>query len=193
MEKTTTTLSNHTAPPGRPTDLSGLTLRPLRVSDAEAFHAMCQQPQAFHHGSTRLPYGTLAQTREWIEKLAPSNVAIVAVLGDALVGTAELYVNGRRRAHSASLGIGVHDDFHGLGIGKRLLAELIDVADNWLGLRRLELHVFVDNERAIALYRQFGFEIEARLRGCVLRDGELIDDYLMARLVDAPPLAAEHR
>ena len=194
MEKnTTTTLPDSTAKAEELGDLSGLVLRPLRVSDAQAFHAMDQHADVFHHANVGLPYDTLARTHEWIETLAPSTVALVAVVGETLVGHAELYVNGRRRGHSASLGLAVRENCQRRGIGSRMLAELIDVADNWLGLRRVELNVFTDNHAALVLYRKFGFEIEVRQRGSVLRDGELVDSYLMARLVDAMPLASDDR
>ena len=60
----------------------------------------------------------------------------------------------------------------------------LDLADNWLGLVRVELTVFVDNEPAIALYRKFGFEVEGTHRKYGRRDGELIDTYAMARVRD---------
>ena len=51
---------------------------------------------------------------------------------------------------------------------------MLDVADNWLNLRRLELTVYVDNEAAIALYKKFGFIIEGRLRQDAFRAGEFV-------------------
>ena len=80
------------------------------------------------------------------------------------------------------MGISVHDDFHGRGIGSALLAALIDTADNWLNLRRLELVVYVDNAPALRLYEKFGFVIEGRRRRDVFRDGEFVDSFIMARL-----------
>ncbi len=60
-----------------------------------------------------------------------------------------------------------------------------------MGLGRLQLTVFVDNARAIALYRRFGFVTEGRLSGFVERqDGSFIDAYLMA-LIDAKPSAKD--
>jgi len=70
------------------------------------------------------------------------------------------------------------------------MAAIIDAADNWLNLRRLELTVYVDNEPAIRLYRKFGFEIEGTRRADVFRDGRFVDSFAMARLRDgwsAPP------
>jgi putative acetyltransferase len=65
---------------------------------------------------------------------------------------------------------------------------LCDYADRWLGLRRIELQVYADNARAIALYRRFGFEHEGTHRAYALRDGQLVDSLSMARLVPAPPV-----
>ncbi|AXE92960.1 GNAT family N-acetyltransferase [Paraburkholderia sp. 22099] len=170
----------------------GLTLRALRPADAEQFHAMQQLP-AVVNGNPHAPFRTLASTREYLEKLEPTEIAIAAIIGDTLVGEAELTPLKGRRSHAGSIGIGVHDAWHRRGIGNALMTELLDLADNWLGLRRVELHVFADNHAALALYRKFGFEIEARQRGAVLRRGVLIDCYFMARLRDAAPLMSMHR
>lgn len=59
---------------------------------------------------------------------------------------------------------------------------LLDLADNWLMLKRVQLTVFTDNERAIELYESLGFEREATLRGATAKGGKYADEYLMARL-----------
>jgi putative acetyltransferase len=164
----------------------GLTLRALRVADTEQFHALLQLPAAMN-GNPQLPFRTIASTREYLEKLEAPEIAIAATVGDTLVGSASLRPFKGRRAHAASLGIGVHDAWQRRGIGYALMAELLDLADNWLGLRRVELHVYTDNHAALALYRKFGFEIEAHQRGAVLRRGVLIDCFFMARLREPAP------
>lgn len=143
------------------------------------------------HGNPGAPYRTLAETREWIGKFAAPEVPVLALVGDRLVGFGVLWPGKGRRAHTARIALGVHEAWHGQGIGYALMAELLDLADNWLGLRRVELNVFTDNEPAIALYRKCGFEVEALQRGAALRDGVLIDCYLMARLCEPMPFATD--
>jgi putative acetyltransferase len=87
-----------------------------------------------------------------------------------------------RRNHAAHLGMGVHDDYAGRGIGTALLRALLDTADNWINLKRLELTVFVDNAPAVALYERHGFENEGTLRAYAFRNGAFVDAYAMARI-----------
>lgn len=57
---------------------------------------------------------------------------------------------------------------------------LVNLAFNWLGLRRIELTVFTDNTAAVHLYEKFGFAIEGTARRYGLRNGEFVDAYHMA-------------
>lgn len=59
---------------------------------------------------------------------------------------------------------------------------LLDIADQWLMLIRVELTVFVDNEKAIKLYEKCGFEIEGMKKKAGIRNGEYVDEYMMGRI-----------
>jgi len=48
---------------------------------------------------------------------------------------------------------------------------MIDLADQWLNLSRLELEVYTDNDAAIHLYKKFGFVIEGTRHQFAYRDG----------------------
>ena len=84
--------------------------------------------------------------------------------------------------HVGSIGMAVHDDWQGRGVGTALMEAALDLADNWLNLTRVELTVYVDNAPAIALYEKFGFEVEGTHRRFAFSDGEYVDGYSMARL-----------
>jgi putative acetyltransferase len=160
---------------------AGLTIRASEPGDWQGIAALIQLPRV-RWGTLRLPYVSAEETRKWLEKPSEGRVQIVAMLDEKIVGTANLTRQQGRRSHVGSIGLCVHDDFHGRGIGASLLAALIDTADNWLDLRRLELAVFVDNEPAVRLYKRFGFAIEGTRRAVAFRDGAYVDDFTMARL-----------
>ncbi len=56
-----------------------------------------------------------------------------------------------------SFGCCVHPQLRNAGLGKQLLAHAIDESRS-RGAEKLRLTVFKKNERAIAVYRRFGFE-----------------------------------
>ena len=87
-----------------------------------------------------------------------------------------------RRGHAGEVGLVVHPDWYRKGVGSALLVALLDLADNWLNLRRTELTVFADNEAAIRLYEKFGFEHEGRHRCYAFRNGAFADALCMARI-----------
>ena len=69
-----------------------------------------------------------------------------------------------------------------MGVGSALLQAAIELAENWMGMTRLQLEVFTDNARAIALYTKHGFEVEGLHRAHSYRDGQYVDTLVMGRL-----------
>ncbi len=76
----------------------------------------------------------------------------------------------------------VSEECRGIGVGSTLLAAAVDLAHNWLAVRRLELTVYTDNHAAIALYKRHGFVIEGEARDYAFRDGEYVDVFFMANI-----------
>lgn len=157
-------------------------LRGIRTSDAEGMCRMSNMP-AYINGSLRLPHSSLDY---WQKRLAERDLSeswIVAELDGELVGAGAVLTNSNPRiAHIGEMVLGVADHVAGRGIGTQIMAALIDIADNWRGLRRLELDVIADNDVAIRIYKKFGFEIEGRQLKSTLRNGEFVDSFCMARL-----------
>jgi L-phenylalanine/L-methionine N-acetyltransferase len=157
-------------------------VRAQEPRDAEAFAAIYACPGVIA-GTLQLPFRSLELRRERLARQDPLAHGLFAELDGQVVGSLMLHVEANpRRRHTGGIGMGVHDDYQGRGVGSALLAAALDLADNWLGLERLELTVFVDNAPAIALYKKFGFEIEGTARRFALRNGEYVDAYTMARL-----------
>jgi putative acetyltransferase len=164
---------------------AGLILRAAAVGDAQALCALLNEP-GYRWGTLRRPYQSVEGTRRWLEQLGRDDLQLVAELDGKVVGNGGLHPQVGRRAHAALIGLGVGDGFRRRGIGTAILGALVDVADNWLDLRRLELSVYVDNAPAITLYERFGFEPEGTLRAYAFRDGRYVDCLMMARLRGLP-------
>lgn len=158
-------------------------LRSVEPGDAEALCRLGNLPTV-RRGTLRIPFDTPGFWRDRIAACGPEATWVVAEVDGAVVGHGNLFAGtSPRRAHVGSiLALVVHDDFAGRGIGTAILTALLDVADNWRGLKRLELDVFADNEPAVRLYERHGFAVEGRRVKAALTDGAYVDMLAMARL-----------
>jgi putative acetyltransferase len=159
-----------------------ITIRKAEPSDAEGIRKCNTAPQVFRN-TLQLPYRSLESVREFLNKSGEGDHILVAVIDSEIAGVIGLHGSSKPRInHRAEIGMMVRDDWQGKGVGTAMMQAVVDLADRWLNLTRIDLTVFTDNERAIALYRKFGFEIEGTLRKYAFRDGEFVDAYLMARV-----------
>ncbi|WP_426240565.1 GNAT family N-acetyltransferase [Pararhizobium sp. DWP1-1-3] len=160
---------------------SELLIRASRPGDYEQMAVMLNQP-GVRRGTLRLPHTRPEEVRSWLEKPSDGGLQLVAERGGVILGAAGLHRQAGRRHHAAMLGMSVHDAYQRQGIGRSLLLELIDAADNWLNIARIELTVFTDNAGAIALYEGAGFVTEGIHKAYAFRDGAFADVLAMARI-----------
>lgn len=164
---------------------SPLVIRRARAEDAPGFAALLADP-AVYPGTLQMPFPSEAL---WRKRLADNDqpgsrhLQLVAERDGLVIASAGLHPvsESPRRTHAMMLGITVAGPAQGQGVGKALMQALLQVADQWANVLRIELTVFADNQRAIALYRSLGFEEEGRLRGYAFRDGRYEDTLAMAR------------
>jgi ribosomal protein S18 acetylase RimI-like enzyme len=102
--------------------------------------------------------------------LENGNPMMVALGGGNVIGWCDI----RRevfpsRAHRGTLGMGLLPELRGCGVGRRLLEATLAQARR-AGFKGIELDVYADNPRAIALYEKAGF-----VREGIVRDASLID------------------
>lgn len=131
---------------------------------------------------------TLEQRAGFIERISRSDnsVYLVAktdpnqVLGFLLLQGGTL----KRVRHSAFLEIMVASNTRGCGVGRALMTAAIEWAEENTILTKIGLSVFADNNRAIGLYRRFGFlEEGSRDKEYLMEDGSYRGDLLMYRYV----------
>jgi putative acetyltransferase len=79
---------------------------------------------------------------------------------ERIIGRATLMHNvSPATKHRAELGIVIHDDYQGNGIGSNLVLFMLYVARS-KGLKKVILDVFADNDRAVHVFEEAGFDIE---------------------------------
>ena len=168
-----------------PAGSSPITVRAFDLSrDLDAWAAVHNQ-HGVALGTLQIPFATV---ESWRSRLVSDYTerALVGEIDGQVVGCIGYHVGRGRKRHTGTLGMGVDVDFQGRGVGSALMAAIIDLADNWYNLWRLELEVYTDNAAGIALYRKFGFEDEGVYRKFAFRGGRYVDALAMARLREDP-------
>ncbi len=163
-------------------------IRPAEPDDAPGVAALLGRIGTVE-GTLQVPDAELASRLEMLRRVEPRDCKLVALAAGEVVGMAGLHTtNGSlRRQHVRLLGIGIAPEWQGRGIGTRLMERLLQWADDWAGVLRIELFVHSDNPDAIRMYQRFGFVEEGRHRAYALKGGRYIDSLSMARLHPRPP------
>lgn len=162
-------------------------IRPIAIGDGKGLNELRRMRGVFEN-LLAIPSERVQKSEERIANMDNNSHEFVAVIKNDLeeekiIGCAGLFISpSMRLRHSAGMGIMIHKDYQCQGVGSKLMETLIDLADNWLMLVRIELGVYPDNEKAIHLYEKFGFEVEGTKKKAVIRNGEYIDEVMMARV-----------
>ena len=166
-------------------DDSMATVREANPSDAKALLAFLNHVAG---ESSFLSFGknefelSEAEEADFLKKCHASNneLYLLATIQDQIVGTIHLAAGKRARVrHSGEFGISILKAYWGLGIGGLLLEALIQWAKATNIIKKINLKVRGDNERAIALYKRKGFTHEGTLSNEICIDGVYYDLYAM--------------
>jgi L-phenylalanine/L-methionine N-acetyltransferase len=158
-------------------------IRRAEPADAEAMRKIFESAKVIY-GTLQLPFSSTETWRKRLAEPQDGTYSLIAFVNDEAVGQSGLHTfpHHPRRRHVGQIGMGVRDDWQGKGVGSALMQAMIDLADKWLNLSRLELEVYTDNEPAIHLYKKFGLITEGTHYQFAFRDGVFVDVYAMARL-----------
>jgi [ribosomal protein S5]-alanine N-acetyltransferase len=172
-----------------------ITFRSITPEDVHAFLAF--RKQIPHESTNTMQYVgmELPPADEMAERLQSQLedkivLNIGAFDGDKIVG----FLNFRMPfpehpwvPHLAQFGMMVLKEYWGQGIGKTLLA-LQETHALPLGILRIEAMVRANNDRGVKLYERNGYKIEGTRRLAAKIDGEYVDEYFIAKILNDPNL-----
>ena len=162
-----------------------LWIREVTVEDARA---LLDYVQAISGESDFLSFGpgefelTEPEEVEFIRKClaADNQLYILGLIDETIVATLTFSAGSRPRLrHSGEFGMSVRKQYWGLGIGSLMLDTLIDWARRSQIVKKINLRVRTDNQRAIRLYEGKGFVQEGTIRKAILLGGTYYDHYWM--------------
>jgi ribosomal protein S18 acetylase RimI-like enzyme len=104
----------------------------------------------------------------------------IAEIDGQLIGNIDIKGNQRRKLiHTCMLGIGVAENWQGLGIGSFLMKEAIKWVDANELIEIVWLEVYDSNYPGKILYGKMGFQECGRIKGFFKEGGQLIDNVSM--------------
>ena len=165
------------------------TLRTAQIADAAEMLAfriksLGQTDYLMQYPEEMTDY-TIEKQLNFINRMieSPNDKMFTVIVDGRIAGTGQVSFNSRiKTRHKAGIGIALLEEYWGLGIGSAIFTEIIKTAQGRTGVELLELNVIEGNERAIALYRKFGFEIVAQKPDAIrLKDGTRLKEITMQK------------
>jgi ribosomal protein S18 acetylase RimI-like enzyme len=181
-------------------DRQDLVIRPIGSAGLDAFIAYLED-QLKDNGQNGTPLfqpTSRHETRIAADRVASFRVGMETPVGEAkwrrvwcafdpigaIIGHVDLRAHQDPcTSHRASLGMGVHRDHRGRGIGRSLLDFVTGWALQNTALEWIDLGFLAGNTLAERLYRQAGFEDVATIRDRFRVDGQSIDNVIMTKRI----------
>jgi len=162
-----------------------LTIRKAKKEDAQEIlnytKKVGSESDNLLFGAEGLPY-TVEQEEKILDNMyhSTSSTLLVGVIDGSIVCVGNVSSPPRERiAHQGNVALSVLKEFWGIGVGTRLMTELINFAKNSGKIEVLHLGVKADNASAIALYKKLGFEEIGRHPKFFKINGTYYDEILM--------------
>ena len=161
-------------------------LRPWRSGDEGSLVRYANNRKIWVHLRDRFPYPyTRKDAREWIRstrrRTGPPLHFAIDVLGEA-VGGAGLEPGSDVHRLAAEVGYWLGEPFWGRGLATEATRYLTEYAFEQFDYERLQAIVFESNPASCRVLEKAGYELEARMKRSIFKDGKLMDCFLYVRL-----------
>lgn len=112
-------------------------------------------------------------------------VYIIAEHNGKIVGNTSIELNTYRRSHIGKFAIAISQQYRGIGLGKYMMAEIMELAEKELTPKPkiIQLEVYANNKPAMVLYKKMGFKIVSKVPKQIQYKGKLIDEFIMQKFL----------
>jgi L-amino acid N-acyltransferase len=160
-------------------------IRLASLDDAEAIRSIYNAEVLTSTVTFDLVPRSLTDQRDWLRQRSGAHAVIVAEAdGGEVVGFGSLSPYRDRPAYSTTVedSVYVHRDHHGTGVGKALLAELVELAGAH-GFHTVMARIVGGHDASIGLHAALGFETVGTEREIGRKFGRWLDVVVMQRML----------
>jgi L-amino acid N-acyltransferase YncA len=163
-------------------------VRPATAADAEAIRDIYNLEVTTSTVTFDLVPRTVADQIAWLEQRSGTHAAVVATDGPTVVGFGSLSSYRDRPAYNTTVedSVYVHRDHRGRGVGRLVLAELVDTA-RARGFHTVLGRIVGGHEASIGLHAALGFTLVGTEVEVGRKFGRWLDVVVMQLLLDGPP------
>lgn len=163
-----------------------LRIRPARLEDAspllDMFRKSVSESDFLLTTLTEARMLTVEQEKEFIGSYLQNqwNLFLVAEVNGRLAGSMSVTQSKwKKQRHVGEFGIVVLRDYWNLGIGRRMINTMLQWAQGHPAIRIIQLNVLANNEKAIRMYRNFGFTERGRMEKAICQADNSYQDLIL--------------
>ncbi len=161
-------------------------IRSYRRADAEAIVRHADNPRIAANMTDAFPHPyTADHAQEWLDLVLDQERETLFALADEreLIGSIGLHLAKGVFRHTAEIGYWVAEELWGRGI---VSAAVVALTDHGFAafddIERIQAHVFSSNPASARVLEKAGYDLEGRLRSSVFKNGELLDQWMYAKV-----------
>jgi len=163
-------------------------LRPWQRGDEHAIVRHANNWNVARNVSDGFPHPyTLENAKRYVERWSgqepPERVFAIVIDGEA-AGSIGIHENGDVLRRTYELGYWLGEVHWGRGVATEAVGLATAYAFEALPTVRLEAFVYAGNAASVRVLEKNGFVCEGRLRNRVFKDGEIMDEFIYAKLRD---------
>ncbi|MBX9890974.1 MAG: GNAT family N-acetyltransferase [Chitinophagaceae bacterium] len=166
--------------------MSKIVLRPWQKEDAQALAAIANNRKVWDNVRDFFPTPyTVLDAEQWLDSIRKTrpflNFAILyqgRIAGNiGIVPKEDVY------RMSVEIGYFIGEEFWGKGIATEATRLLVEYIEQEFNVVRIYAEVFETNKASMRVLQKNGFYLEGIRRKAVIKNGEIMDDYVWVKLI----------